>query len=131
MPSAANIVINDAGAVARTFTLLNPSAGLNSEARWAYKAGLNAAVFPRMSSTLRSDKSVKGTAGVFKFTFPQSYTDSTTGLVLAGSTAELVVTNKIPDAWPEALKADWKAFCKNLFAEANFQLWLEGGAAFT
>jgi hypothetical protein len=131
MPSAANIVINNGSAVAKTFTLLNPAAGLNSEARWALKEGLNSAVFPRMSSVLRSDPSIKGTSGVFRITMPQSFTDSTTGLVKAGSAAELVITNKMPADWPESLKADWKAYVKNALAEANVQLWLEGGSTFT
>lgn len=131
MPQAANIVVNNAAAVAKTFTLLNPSAGLNSEARWALKEGSNASVFPRMSAVLRADSSVKGTAGVFKISMPQSYTDTTTGLVKRGSAAEFVMTNKIPDDWPESLKADWKAYIKNTLAEANVQSFLEGGAAFT
>lgn len=131
MPSAANIVINNAAAVAQTFTILNPAAGLNSEARWALKTGLNSSVFPRMSSVLRMDPSIKGSSGVFKIMMPYSYTDSTTGLVKRGSAAELIVTNKMPEDYPEALKADWKAYCKNLFAEANFQLWLAGGETFS
>lgn len=131
MPQAANIVVNNAAAVAKTFTLLNPSAGLGSEARWALKEGLNASVFPRLSAVLRTDPSIKGTAGVFKITMPQSYTDASTGLVKRGSAAELVITNKIPDDWPESLKADWKAYVKNLLAHADLQAFLEGGAAFT
>jgi predicted transcriptional regulator len=131
MPQAANLTVNNAAAVAKTFTLLNPSAGLNSEARWALKEGLNSSVFPRLSAVLRTDTSVKGTAGVFKVTFPQSYTDASTGLVKRGSAAELVITNKIPDDWPESLKADWKAYVKNLVAHADVQVFLEGGSAFT
>lgn len=131
MPQAANLVVNNAAAVAKTFTLLNPSAGLNSEARWALKEGLNSSVFPRLSAVLRSDTSVKGTAGVFKITFPQSYTDASTGLVKRGSAAELIITNKVPDDWPESLKADWKAYVKNLVAHTDVQAFLEGGAAFT
>lgn len=131
MPQAANLTVNNAAAVAKTFTLLNPSAGLNSEARWALKEGANSAVFPRITAVLRPDSSIKGTAGVFKILFPQSYTDTTTGLVKRGSAAELVITNKVPDDWPESLKADWKAYVKNLIAHADVQAFLEGGSAFT
>jgi hypothetical protein len=115
MPQAADIVVNNGAGtpVAKTFTLQYPAAGINGEARWELMEGANPAIFPKMSAILRNDPSVKGTASVFKITYPASYTDTTTGLVKPLSSAESITTVKMPEDWPEAEKANFAAYHAN------------------
>jgi len=116
MPQAADIVVNNGAGtpVAKTFTLQVPAAGIGGEARWELMEGANPAVFPRMSAILRNDPSVKGFGSVFKILYPASYTDTTTGLVKALSSAEFIGTVKMPDDWPEAEKANFSAYIANV-----------------
>jgi hypothetical protein len=136
MPQAADIVVNNGAGtpVAKTFTLQVPAAGIGSEARWELMEGTNPSVFPKMSAILRNDQSVKGYSSVFKLNFPASYTDTTTGLVKPLSSAEFVGTVKMPDDWPEAVKADFAAYVANTMNLAIFKGpggFLRGRVAFT
>jgi hypothetical protein len=122
MPQAIDIVINNGAGtpVAKTFSLLAPSAGDNSVGTWKLKEGTIASVFPQITSSARStgnqSRLVQG-----KLRLPSSYTDSVTGLTKVGSAFEFNFTVTVPDDFPEALKADATAFTKNLMANALIQ----------
>lgn len=119
MPQATDIIINNGAGtpVAKTFTLLTPSAGDASVAEWALKEGAISSIFPRITSsanrTSNSSRNVK-----VKLRLPSSYTDTVTGKTLVGSAFELNVTASVPDDFPEALKNDAVAFTTNLMAHA-------------
>jgi hypothetical protein len=131
MPSAIDFTINNAAAVAKTFTLLAPASGINGEAKWELREGANSTVFPRYTAVLRADPSIKGYSSVMKFRHPAPFTDTTTGLVKPGSVAEVIVTVKMPDDFPETTKADTVAFTKNAVAHALWQAFLAGRSAMT
>lgn len=135
MPQAINLSILNAAAVAKTFTLLNPSAGVNSAALWELQEGAHSGVFPKLSAVTRPDtsaaKSKPGSASVLKLMLPQAVTDSTTGLVSAGSDAECIITVKMKHDFPEALKADFVAYIKNVVANSDVQTFLKGRTSFT
>jgi hypothetical protein len=136
MPQAADIVVNNGAGtpVAKTFTLQVPASGINGEARWELMEGANPAVFPKMSALLRLDPSVKGMSSVYKLTYPAAYTDTTTGLVKPLSSAEYILTVKMPDDWPDAEKANASAYfanCMNLAVFKGALGFLRGRVAFT
>lgn len=122
MPQAIDLVINNGAGtpVAKTFTLLTPSAGDGSIAEWALKEGAISAVFPRITST--AQRTGNGSRNVkIKLRVPSSYTDTVTGKTLVGSAFEFNGTASVPDDFPEALKSDATAFVKNLVAHALVQ----------
>lgn len=132
MPQAADIVINNGAGtpVAKTFTLLAPSAGQNSWANWALKEGTISSVFPKIATLARSTGNNSQKAQV-KLRIPSSYTDSVTGLTKVGSAWEMNADFSIPDDFPEALKADAIAFAKNLLANAIIQAMIRDGSPAT
>jgi hypothetical protein len=117
MPSAATFTLPNAASVSKTFTLLNPSAGMGSIAEWNLKEGTISGVFPKVTTSARAtgnnSKVMQG-----KFRLPSSYTDTVTGLTRVGSAAEFNFTSTIPDDFPEALKADYAVFASGLVAQA-------------
>jgi hypothetical protein len=131
MPQAVDFTINNAAAAAKVFTLLAPASGVNGEAKWELREGANSTVFPRFTAVLRADPSVKGYSSVMKFRHPSAVTDTTTGLVKPGSIAEVIITVKMPDDFPETTKADTVAFVKNSVAHALWQAFLAGRTAMT
>lgn len=119
MPQATDIIINNGAGtpVAKTFTLLTPSAGDASVAEWALKEGAISSIFPRITSS--AARTSNGSRNVkVKLRLPSSYTDTVTGKTLVGSAFELNVTASVPDDFPEALKNDAVAFTTNLMAHA-------------
>jgi len=120
MPAATNLVLKNAAAVDKTFTLYAPSAGDNSIAKWALKEGLIASVFPFITTSARqtgnSSRLAQG-----KLRIPSSYTDTVTGLTKVGTAFEFNFTATVPEDYPEALKDDAIAFAKNLVANAIIQ----------
>lgn len=130
MPSAIDIVINNGAAVAKTFSLYNPSAGDNSVALWRLKEGTIASVFPTITTLARptGNKSRKMQG---KLKLPSSYTDTVTGLTKVGSAFEFDFSASVPDDFPEALKSDAIAFAKNLIALALIQSMMRDGVAAT
>lgn len=122
MPQAIDLVINNGAGtpVAKTFTLLTPSAGDGSVAEWALKEGAISSVFPRITSS--AQRTGNGSRNMkVKLKVPSSYTDTVTGKTLVGSAWEFNGTISVPDDFPEALKSDAVAFCKNLMAHALIQ----------
>jgi len=123
MPQATDLTINDGQAtpVARTFTLFAPAAGYGGVAEWRYKSGANASVFPVLTWSAERDSRRGVNRGKGKFRMPSSYTDTTTGLVKAGSALEFNFTVAVPDDFPEALKNDAMAFVANAINNAFFR----------
>jgi hypothetical protein len=121
MPAAANMVLNNAAAVAKTFTLLQPSAGLNSNAEWALQEGAIVGVFPRITSQVRVNTSGKSRVSQHKLIVPQAIVDSTTSTTQVGARFECNLTVTVPDAFPTASRADAAAYLKNYVANAIAQ----------
>jgi hypothetical protein len=119
MPQAVDIVVNDGAPtpVAKTFTLLNPSAGLNSIAEWALKAGAISSVFPRFTAAARNSPQ-KSKVLTVKLRVPSSYVDSVSGLTLVGSSYEFNGTFTVPNDFPEVAKDDAVAFTVNIVNDA-------------
>lgn len=129
MPAASNPLVlkNGAGTpVDKNFVLYAPSAGDNSVAVWKLKEGTIGAVFPLVSTLARptgnNSRKMQG-----KLRVPSSYTDTVTGLTKVGSSAEFDFSASMPDDFPEALKADFLAFAKNLVAHAMVQAQMQDG----
>lgn len=117
MPQASDIVVNNgAGSpVAKTFSLISPSAGDGGLAQWALKEGTISAVFP--SLTAMAGKTGNNSRKLtIKFRLPSSYTDSVSGLTMVSSSAEMNVTFSVPNSFPESLKADYVAFSTNILS---------------
>lgn len=133
MPQATDLVINNGAGtpVAKTFTLVAPAAGINGVAMWELQEAANSSVFPSLSAVLRPDSQIKGMTSVFKWKVPQSYTDADTSLVLRGAVAEAILTIKMPDAFPEAEKANFAAYIFNGVNLTSVKAFLRGRVAFT
>lgn len=129
MPQQTNLVINNAAAVAKTFTAMSPGAyGIPAE--WALKEGVVSTVFPTVTamSTRTANQSRKLS---LRLKVPSSYVDAATGLTKAGTAYEVNLTASVPDAFPEALRADAIAYVKNLVAHALIQDMLKDGTPAT
>jgi hypothetical protein len=128
MPQATDLVIaNGAGSpVNKTFTLLSPAAGMNSVASWALKEGVISSVFPQITCLARQTGNQSNKVQ-WKLRVPSSYTDTVTGLTKVGSAFEMDLSASVPFDFPEALKNDAVAFCKNLIATALAQATIRDG----
>lgn len=128
MPQATDLVIDNGAAVAKTFTNLAPASGWGGVAEWALKEGTVSSVFPRITlSAKRVQQNGGGNSAVLKLAVPASYTDTVTGLTKVSKVAEAFVTVKVPDDFPEALKADFQAFLVNGVANAMVKACLKDG----
>lgn len=126
MPSATDLVINNGSAVAKTFTLYNPSSGDNSVANWKLKEGTISSVFPSLSMSAKSTGNDSRKAQ-FKVRIPSSYTDTVTGLTKVGSGFECNIECSVPNDFPEALKNDAIAYVKNGIANTVISACLRDG----
>lgn len=115
MPQATDLVVNNGAGtpVSKTFSLIAPASGDGGIAQWALKEGTISAVFPSLTASAQKTGNKSRNLKV-KFRLPSSYTDSVTGLTNVAAGAEMNVTFSVPDAFPEALKADFVAFSLNL-----------------
>lgn len=123
MPQASNLVIANGATtpVNKTFTLLNPAAGLNSTADWALKEGAVSGVFPRLSA-LVGNVNAPGRAPSkrtsLKVRVPSSYVDSSNGQTMVGSAVEANISITVPSDFPETAKADAIAYIQNVTKHA-------------
>jgi len=125
MPAAVDLVLNNGAGtpVAKTFSLINPSAGLNSLAQWQLKEGTIRGVFPTITNLARKNAGAQpANRSTFTVAIPSSYTDTVTGLTKVGSAWKAYIDVVVPDDFPEALKADAVAFTSNLLANALVKL---------
>jgi hypothetical protein len=116
MPSAIDLVINNAAPVAKTFSLLSPAAGDGASAKWALKEGTIMKVFPKWELSSRAGNKARKT--LITFTLPSSFTEAATGLTAVGSSAQANISVTMPDDFPEALKNDFQAYVVNGVANA-------------
>lgn len=116
MPQATNLVVKNAAAVDKTFTLITPAAGDGGVAEWALKEGTISSVFPRVTASAHATP--RGRNCAVKIRVPSSFTDSVTGLTNVGSAFEVNVKVAVPADFPEALKDDCVAFATNALSTA-------------
>lgn len=126
MPQAADITVDNASAVAKTFTLLSPAAGYGSVAEWALKEGTISSVFPRLTALARSTGN-RSKKTQIKLKVPSSYTDSVTGLTRVGSAFEADISVSVPDDFPENRKDDAVAFTINIVQDAIIRAMMRDG----
>lgn len=117
MPQAQNLVIKNAAAADKTFTLLSPAAGDGASAKWALKEGTIFKVFPKIELSSRRGNDARKSK--ITLTLPSSYTVAATGLTAVGSQAQINIDVTVPDDFPEALKDDFAAFAVNMVAHAD------------
>lgn len=117
MPSAANLTINNAAAVAKTFTLLAPAPGYGVPAEWALKEGLTSVAYPTISLAA-SKTSNRSRKTATKVRVPAVYVSVATGLPVVNSVFEVNIAASVPDDFPESQKDDAVAYAKNAFAHA-------------
>jgi hypothetical protein len=127
MPQAADMVLQNASAANKTFTLLSPSAGLGSNAEWALMEGAIVGVYPRITSQARVNRQGKSRISQHKIRIPYAIVDTNTSTTTAGSAFEVNVTVTVPDDFPAANRADAAAYTKNYFANAIAQAVLKDG----
>lgn len=130
MPQATTLTINNAAAVAKTFTLVSPSAGYGGVADWALKEGAFSTVFPILTASATKSSNASRVCKV-KLKVPAFATDSTTGLPTAIRNMEFNVTSSVPDLFPEAAKADAIAYFVNIVAAALIKEMLRDGTPAT
>lgn len=120
MPQAIDLFVDNGATtpVEKTFTLISPAAGDGAIAMWALKEGAISSVFPRLTASAR--KGQKSRMLTVKMALPSSFTDTVTGLTNVSSSAEMNVTFKIPDDFPESLKNDFVAFNLNILRTPLF-----------
>lgn len=133
MPQATDLVVNNGATtpVAKTFTLITPSAGLGSIAQWALREGPISSVFPQLTTSANQTKGSGVRSLNVKFKLPSSYTDAVTGLTNVGSHAECNFSVRIPPDFPEALKADLVAYTLNLLNTALLKSMIKDAAPAT
>lgn len=117
MPSANHLVVKNAAAVDKTFTLLSPAAGFGSPAEWALKEGALGIQFPTFTLTAKKTSNASKQA-VVKFRYPVYQTDTVTSLPVRQAAFEFNGTCSVPDIFPENLKDDAVAYLANLIATA-------------
>lgn len=129
MPQAANIVINNAAAVSKTFTSTTPASDGNIAA-WELKEGAHRLAYPRFTALARptGDKARKIN---IKFSVPSTYVDTATGLTKVGPIWYGEASSKVPDDFPEAGKADAIAYFSNAIAAALFKEMLKDATSAT
>jgi len=131
MPQAENMVLKDASDTDRTFTLLAPSAGLASNAEWAYAVGAIVGVYPRITSQARVNASGKSRVSQHKIRVPYPIVNSTTSTTTAGSAFEVNISVTVPDDFPAANRPDAVAWTKNYLANAITMAVMQDGVPAT
>lgn len=130
MPQAVNLVVKNAAAVDKTFTLMTPAAGDGGIAEWALKEGAISSAFPRITAqatrTPNKARNVKVKIGT-----PSSYVDATNGLTMVGSRAEANLSVTVPDDYPEAMRDDFVAYVANAISTALVKSMLRDGVPAT
>lgn len=119
MPQAKNIVVKNGSGVDQTFTLTSPAAGDGGVAAWRLKVGDSSNAFPQLQVSTQQKPTSRTLR--MKFFVPITYTDPITGQTQAAGRAEMNLTWALPNAFPEAKKADTVAFIKNILANQDIQ----------
>lgn len=120
MPAAANIVLNDAGAVARTFELVSPASGDGGWANWRYKDGNTPVSWKAIAIRTSVNASQTARKANIKLKVPVTTTD-TSGLVTLVATWDMDINVTVPNYVGVDKRPDCAAFAKNLLANAIVQ----------
>lgn len=127
MPAAADMTLADAAATGRLFKLLQPAAGLGSNAEWAYAVGAIPGVYPRITSQARVNAQSKSRVSQHKVRVPYAIVNSTTSTTTPGSAIECNITFTVPDDYPAANRPDAVAFTVNYVANAITKAVMQDG----
>lgn len=115
MPQAQNLTINNAAAVAKTFTLYAPAPGDTGNAVWKLKEGADARYFPTL--TIGTKVSSQARKLTLRFRVPRDPLSGDNGGPAASCFAAVDVT--VPDQFPESMRNDWVAFLANILNNAD------------
>lgn len=126
MPQATNLVVKNAAAVDKTFTLNTPAAGDAGVAEWVLKEGLVSSVFPRLTASARRTGRNSRKCAI-KLRLPMSYTDTNTNLPKVGVAFEMNMDVSVPDDFPESMKDDAVAYASNIIATALIKSMIRDG----
>lgn len=130
MPTASNLSLNNAAAVAKVFTLLAPSGGLGGTASLhQLREGAHSGVFPTIKTSSRASNRAKTTQS--DLTFPSQFTDTTTGLVKPGPAMYVMLKTVTPDEFPENVKNDPVAFVRSFVNSTLFEAMMKEGVSGT
>lgn len=108
MPNMANITVKNAAGTDVIFVAAMPSAGDKSPARWTQNALVGVAGFrPKFDLVASSNGNGDVRKVDYTFTYPITYTDTTTGLLAQRSVIKVTGTVFLPnnlttDQWNEA-----------------------------
>lgn len=103
MPAMANITVKATnGTTDVIYVAKSPSAGDSVPARWRADAlGASASLKPEVSMVSRDNGPGTGRRITMEFTWPQTYTDTATGLVKVANKAPGSVTLLLPKEMPD------------------------------
>lgn len=131
MPNMASITIKKAdGTTDVTYVNQSPASGDATPARWRVEA-IGSVPGNRPTFTVFSKSTANGAARVVtgKLVFPETYTDSTTGLVAIRNTASASFTAIIPQNLTDITIAETAAQFANLFRATLIQDSIKSGFA--
>lgn len=131
MPSMADIVIKKAdGTTDITLTALTPSSGDKSRALWRQESvGTVQANRPTAECVGRYSQNGKFRVVDVRFSYPETYTDSTTGLVRIRDRALFTGTFNLPVENNDTSNNEFAAQSVNWLKSTLMQLVIKGGFA--
>lgn len=131
MAQQANITIKKAdGTTDIVFTALSPSAGDKTPAQWRSESvGSIAANKPLLSVTARSTADRKARIVTVNFSYPETYTDSTTGLVKINNTVRASTQFILPLGASDMVVQEAAAQFGNLMDHIDLQTAFKSGIA--
>lgn len=131
MAQQANITIKKAdGTTDVVFTALSPSAGDKTPAIWRSESvGSIAANRPLLSVSARASADKKARIVNVSYSFPETYTDSTTGLVKVNTSFRAQVQIVVPQNQTDASIQEAAAQFGNLMDHADIQMAIRSAIA--
>lgn len=131
MATMADITVKKAdGTTNIVWTALTPSAGDSVPAQWrseTVSTQVNGKPTASLMSRYNKERSVRRVETQLRY--PQSYTDSTTGLIAIVNTVPVTISAAIPTGVPDTVVAEAVAQAANLFASTLFQTSFKSGFA--
>lgn len=133
MPSMANITVKAAnGTTDVVYTGVSPSSGDNVPAIWRNESAGTAAAFkPTLNLSFKDNgpKTARRMASEFKW--PQTATDTTTGLTSVVNTGFITISGLFPKTMPQATVDEIVHQATNLFASTLYRDCLKSGYSAT
>lgn len=128
MPSMANITVKASnGTTDVVYTALTPSAGDTVPAQWRVENGSqnNAKPMAKLVSRWNQNKSARRMD--FMYEYPQTATDTTTGLVTVVNRIPISLTMALPAAVPDTVVAEAVAQATNLLVSTLIRASMNAG----